>query len=337
MGKRFKLAKDQKINIPVPQKFQSRFGTYLKSGPVATRSDVSVNIEKKRSKRKKKNSRKIKNKLPDFNSFIRAVAFVVMFSSLAVLCKYASGYVEDVELNESIIDEYGIVFHPSDESIYDDIDRDVPIYPIEDTDDGENSRFTYPVMSSLDGIKNLSATYEDFVFWMYIENTSINYPVVQCEDNEYYLRRNIKGEDNLSGTLFLDYRNESDMSYGNNIVYGHNMQNGTMFGSLKKYEKKSYFDSHSMIYTYTETEVTAWKIFSVYETTTDNYYIQTDFINKDNYFEFIKGLQSASIHKSDVVLTEDTSIMTLSTCHKYDYENGRLVVHAAQVFTAAIS
>ena len=172
---------------------------------------------------------------------------------------------------------------------------------------------------------------------MYIEDTSVNYSVVQSTDNDYYLRRNINGEDNLSGTLFLDYRNESDMSYGNNIVYGHNMQNGTMFGSLKKYADKAYFDSHLMIYTYTDTEVTAWKIFSVYETTTDNYYIQTNFVNKTNYLEFIKGLQQDSIHQSDVVLTEDTPILTLSTCHKYDYANGRFVIHAAQVFTSAIA
>ena len=161
--------------------------------------------------------------------------------------------------------------------------------------------------------------------------------MVQAEDNDYYLRKNINGKKNLSGTLFLDYRNMPDTSYGNNIVYGHNMQNGAMFGTLKKYSTKSYYDKHRMIYTYTDTEVTAWKIFSVYETTTDNYYIQTGFVNDDNYLEFIKGLQKNSMYAADTELTSDDVILTLSTCHKYDYENGRLVVHAEKVFTSAIA
>ncbi|MBE7064268.1 MAG: class B sortase [Ruminococcaceae bacterium] len=289
-------------------------------------------------KQTKKISRKKKNNLPDFNSLVRAVAFVIMFCSLAVLSNYASGYIEDIELNQSIVDEFGIEFKPSDDKTTDDTGREVPKYPIEDTEnDSGEQRFTYPVLSSIDSIKSLSETYGDFVFWLYIDGTSISYPVVQAADNEYYLRKNINGKTNLSGTVFLDYRNMPDMSYGNNIVYGHNMQNGTMFGTLKKYSTKSYYDKHRMIYTYTDTEVTAWKIFSVYETTTDNYYIQTGFVNDDNYLEFIKGLQKSSMYAADTELTSDDVILTLSTCHKYDYDNGRLVVHAEKVFTSAIA
>jgi len=345
MAKRFRLSEKQNIEIPVPAKFQSQFGSYIKSRPdkVAVKTNVvasaaSAGLNSVTPHKKKKKDRKKKNNLPDFNSFVRAVAFVVMFCSLAILCDYASGYMEDIELNQAIVDEFGIGFISPDESADSNTDKEVPKYPIEDSGDGDgDQRFTYPVLSSTDSIKNLSETYSDFKFWMYIENTSVSYPVVQAADNDYYLRRNINGTTNLSGTLFLDYRNDEDMEYGNNIVYGHNMQNGTMFGALKKYSDKSYYEKHRMIYTYTDTEVTAWKIFSVYETTTDDYYIQTSFVNKDNYFEFMQGLQKKSIYKSDMELKAEDTVLTLSTCHRYDYDNGRFVIHAAKVFTSAIS
>lgn len=282
--------------------------------------------------------RKKKNNLPDFNAFVRAVAIVVMFCSLAVLSDYMSDYMEDIELNQAIVEEFGIGFIESDKNPDVESDKDVPKYPIDDEDEDGSHRFTYPVLSDIDSIKKLGQTYEDFVYWIYIDNTSISYPVVQAVDNEYYLRKNINGTKNLSGTLFLDYRNDALMEEGNNIIYGHNMQNGTMFGGLKKYSEKSYYDSHRMIYTYTETEVTAWKIFSVYETTTDNYYIKTEFHNNDNlYYEFLRELQKNSLYESDMELTAQDTVLTLSTCHKYDYDNGRFVVHAAKVFTAAIA
>lgn len=283
--------------------------------------------------------RKKKNNLPDFNSFVRAVAIVVMFCSLAVLSDKLSDYMEDIEFDQAIKAEFGIGFIEPGEKPDIESDKDVPQYPIEDDGSGETGqKFDYPALKDIDGIKKLGQKYDDFVFWVYIDNTSISYPVVQAADNDYYLRKNIEGKENLSGTLFLDYRNDELMEEGNNIIYGHNMQNGTMFGGLKKYSEKSYYESHRMIYTYTETEVTAWKIFSVYETTTDNYYIKTNFNKNPNlYYEFIRGLQKNSLYASDMELTSADTVLTLSTCHKYDYDNGRFVVHAAKVFTAAIA
>ncbi len=326
MGKRFYLSDKVNTGLLIPEKYHGLLGIDAPAcEEIRKNKDVSP-----------KNNGKVFSKL-DLNRFVRAAALTVLFYSLVVLCNYAYGYIKDIELNKAVEEKFEIGFTDKEVSVQTDVLRPVPQYPISDENNSSSNRFLYPQIASIDGLKNLDETYEDFVYWLYVENTPISYAVMQSDDNDYYLRRNINGETNLSGTLFLDYRNESEMESGNNIIYGHNMQNGTMFGGLKKYEKEKYFKEHSMIYTYTPDSVTAWKIFSVYETTTDNYYIQTSFINQENYYEFITGLQKNSIHKNDVILDSSSTVLTLSTCHKYDYDNGRFVVHAVKMFTAPIS
>ena len=353
MAKKFYLSDKQNIRILVPEKYRPVFGMYISSGsksaPVKDGisgaepgyEEIEADIKKyyeKQDASKKNKKRKNKKREFNMNYLIRCIAFTVMFYSLSVLCDYANGYMKDIEVNNEIVEDYGIYFDEEEKlTTILNTDRTLPKYPGEDEVTDTEQRFYYPKISSMSSIEKLQSDYKDFVFWLYIENTSISYAVVQAEDNDYYLRRNINGEANLSGTLFLDFRNDESMETGNNIVYGHNMQNGTMFGSMKKYEEKDFFDSHQMIYTYTADEVTAWQVFSVYETTTENYYIQTEFIDKNNYYEFITALQRDSIHESDVVLTSDTAILTLTTCHKYNYDNGRFVLHAAKCFTVPIS
>lgn len=87
---------------------------------------------------------------------------------------------------------------------------------------------------------------KDIIAWLYCPDTEINYPVVQSKDNEYYLRRLLDGTWNIAGTLFMDYRNAADCSDLHTIIYGHNMKNNTMFGSLPKYSKQEYYEEHSV-------------------------------------------------------------------------------------------
>ena len=82
----------------------------------------------------------------------------------------------------------------------------------------------------------------DVFAWLYCPDTPINYPVVQASDNEYYLRRLLDGSYNFAGTLFMDYRNAVELSDWNSIIYGHNLKNDLMFGTLPKYKDKAYFD-----------------------------------------------------------------------------------------------
>ena len=147
-------------------------------------------------------------------------------------------------------------------------------------------RITYPQVATLQSLLENEARNSDFVMWLYGEGAEIDYYVLQANDNEFYLKRDIDKEHRSSGSLFLDYRNRperisssgKDNKIGsNNIIYGHNMRNGNMFGKLKYYQKEEVFFKHQYLYTYTKEGVTVWKIFSAYETTTDDYYIQTYF------------------------------------------------------------
>ena len=84
----------------------------------------------------------------------------------------------------------------------------------------------------------------DIVAWIYIEGTKINYPIVQGEDNSYYLKHLFSGEWNGSGCIFLDFRNDASFADRHSIIYGHHMKNGTMFTDLDKYKKQEFFDEH---------------------------------------------------------------------------------------------
>ena len=87
----------------------------------------------------------------------------------------------------------------------------------------------------------------DVVGWLFCENTPINYPVLQSSDNNYYLRKMINKKYNIAGSIFMDYRSQSDMSSLNTIVYGHNMKNDTMFGTFTEYKKQSYYPHNTII------------------------------------------------------------------------------------------
>lgn len=284
-----------------------------------------------------KKLRKKKKFKPDITFFIRIVAFVVMIGSIGIIIDKSLDYLRDIEFNNAIDEKFEITAQENELLIK----KETPVYP--ELPEGTAERLEYPAVLDPDNIAQFAVAYKDFRFYIYMpmKTSDIKYPVFQSLDNDYYLRRNIDGEDNLSGTLYLDYRNDfttlrsDDEDTGilnrNNIVYGHNMQNGTMFGTLKQYTDAAFFKSNNMIYTYSATEVIAWQIFSAYETDTENYYIDTTFESDEQYVEFLQKLKNDSLHTSDVILTAESDILTLSTCHTYDDPKGRFVVHAVKV------
>ena len=175
-------------------------------------------------------------------------------------------------------------------------------------------------------ISTLKKENPDCTAWIYIEDTNINYPVMHTpEEKEKYLYKSFYGKDSKSGTPFIDSR--CTLESDNVIIYAHNMLNGTMFGSLKKYLDKSYFDSHKTIYLYRENEVKAYEIFAVVKTEID-----------DNWYSFINGASPALteelINKSTIRTKTDLSknekFLTLSTCYGKS-DKGRLLVVAFEM------
>ncbi len=169
----------------------------------------------------------------------------------------------------------------------------------------------------------------DIVGWIEVEETNINYPILQADNNDYYLNRNYLKEESRAGSIFLDYRNDVEESNKNSVIYGHRMKDGSMFGQLKKYLNEDFFYNHSTILYDTLYESYELEVFSAYKTTTDFYYIQTDFTNDEEFEQFLSSIQEKSIHKYTGTIGVEDTIVTLSTCdYGLNQDTGRLVVHA---------
>jgi len=278
----------------------------------------------------KKNKNNFKSRiLSSLINFVQWAAISIFLFSVGLLgSKWYSNYLLDKVSNQEFMEALGMT--QKDELILP--DRDVPAYPC-----AIPERLTYPDIIGITELEKLQAIENnDFVFWMYIPGTNVNYYVLQTINNSEYLRNNIYHEYQYAGSLFLDYRNNSKLVNGNNIIYGHNQKNGTMFSALLDYKNPEFFAQNNKIYTYTSEGVTVWEIFSAYETTTENPYTRTYFLSDDDYLEFARGCQEASINSTDIILKKDDTIITLSTCLKDNYSNGRFVVHAVKVGTCPI-
>ncbi len=176
-------------------------------------------------------------------------------------------------------------------------------------------------------ITKLKEKNADTVGWINVNNTNINYPFVQGKDNSYYLSHSFDKKYNEAGWVFLDYRNSKDLNNKNTILYAHSRLDKTMFGSLSKVLKFSWYnnkDNH-IIRLSTETENTLWQIFSVYKIPEESYYITTNFNSNEEYTKFLNTIKQRSIHNFNTNLDINDKILTLSTCYS---DTERTVVHA---------
>lgn len=162
------------------------------------------------------------------------------------------------------------------------------------------------------------SAYPDFTGYMQIAGTSIDFPVVQGVDNEYYLDKDYEQQSNEAGSPFLDYRNSKEYLDYNNIIYGHNMANGTMFGTLKLLGSQDYYaDNDGLIYYNTVGYKNVFKIYSAYEIDLTSFnFIQTAFADNDPFSDWVqktKELNQVS-ELSTVSVPNDTKVLTLVTC-----------------------
>lgn len=161
---------------------------------------------------------------------------------------------------------------------------------------------------------------EDVVGWLYCPDTPINYPVVKGEDNNEYLRADLQGKYLVSGTLFADYRNGNIGEDQNYIVYGHNMKNSAMFGTLVKYKEQSYYDAHPILYFLTPDNNYVLELCAGAVVKSDS-----DIYHPDPDETVITLLKANSSFHSTVEIAEGDGIITLSTC-SYDFDDARYVL-----------
>ena len=168
----------------------------------------------------------------------------------------------------------------------------------------------------------------EVVAWLKVNNTNIDYPVVQSEDNSYYLKHNIYLEEDNNGWVFMDYRNDTEHLSDNIIIYAHNRYyNGVMFGTLQNTLRYSWYSNpeNQIISFRTLFEDLEYQVFSIYKISVTTDYMQTIFADDAERLEFFNMLKDRSIYDFGVELSGDDKIITLSTCAD---EYNRYVLHA---------
>ena len=208
---------------------------------------------------------------------------------------------------------------------------------IVDTIEVDESKVTKESTKRMIQVKSLQQENSDVVGFLEIENTNISYPVVQGNDNEYYMTHNYKKEKSKNGAIFLDKDYDWNIPSNNYLIYGHNLNNGTMFQELLKYADESYYKEHLTISFTTADEEGVYDIISVFRSkvynTNDNVFKYYFFINpktEEEYNYYIKNIKDISLYNIEKTAKYGTQLITLSTC-SYHVKDGRFVVVGAKV------
>lgn len=180
--------------------------------------------------------------------------------------------------------------------------------------------------------KNLKKRNGDTAGWIYVNNTQVNYPIVQTKDNEYYLTHDFDKNYNAAGWIFADFRSDmANFSKRNTVIYGHGRTDQVMFGSLENALNASWYKNkdNQIIKISTPTRDTLWQIVSVYIIQQESYYLSVNFENDKSYQKWINKMLSRSKYDFGYKPTKNDKFLTLSTCH--DWKGNRTVVQAVLV------
>lgn len=177
------------------------------------------------------------------------------------------------------------------------------------------------------GLDALREVNEDVIGWIMIPDSNINYPLLQGDDNDHYLEHAWDNRSTSVGSIFLEHLSSADLTDYNTIVYGHNMNDGSMFAGLKKYSTDGYWEKHPYVYIATDEGVYRYEIFSAYKAEVDSVTYCLSFRQEKTKAEFL--LHTLDNSKIDTgILPELTDrILTLSTCSGMG-QSTRWVVHA---------
>ena len=184
------------------------------------------------------------------------------------------------------------------------------------------------------GLRSLALQNPDIYGWITVPGTNINYPLVQGEDNDYYLNHAYNGDYLPVGSIFVDYRcNKSITKNFNTVFYGHNITSGDMFHDVTKFFRQEVFDN-TLIYVYTMDGIFVYQPFSVYETRYDYQYFKVGFPSADDFIAFATELQENSEVKRDkpFTFTDHDRVLTLSTCTNGAFY-ARYALHAKLIRT----
>ena len=174
--------------------------------------------------------------------------------------------------------------------------------------------------------EQLACINSDYQFWLYGAGTPIDYPVVQCGNNSYYMDRMFNRRANKAGTLFVDYRNLPDFADPNTLIYGHHMRDSSMFHSLTDYESRGFFEAHPWMVVVRADEILLIEVFAGYVTDGRDHCYDIALSDEDDMREFVAAAREKSNFDAHVEIDcARDHLVTLSTC-AYNFENARYVV-----------
>ena len=189
----------------------------------------------------------------------------------------------------------------------------------------------------LDEYKTLYEKNKKLIGWLKIDDTIIDYPVMQTGDNSYYLEHNFNQEYDKNGSLFLDYNCSIYPRSTNLIIYGHHMKSGQMFGQLQKYAKQSYGEKHSIITFDSIYEKATYQVMYVFRSQVYNeddlvfkYYQFIDANSEKEFDSYMNEMAKMSLYDTGVTASYGDSLLTLSTCDN-SQTDGRFVVVAKRI------
>ena len=189
----------------------------------------------------------------------------------------------------------------------------------------------------LDEYKNLYLKNKRLIGWIKIDDTIIDYPVMQTSDNEYYLEYNFNQEKDKNGSIFMDKDCDVLKPSTNLIIYGHHMKSGKMFGNLDDYNEESYYEDHSIIEFDTIYEKQTYQIMYVFkgkvlseEDVSFKYYQFIDAYSEEQFDSYMEEMSNMSLYDTGVTAKYGDSLLTLSTCDSSE-TNGRFVVVAKRI------
>ena len=183
--------------------------------------------------------------------------------------------------------------------------------------------------------KKLKKDNSDIYSWIYIPNTKVDYPVVQptTDNDDFYLNHNIQKKSEFAGAIYSEMQNATDYSDPVTVLYGHNMNNGSMFKTLHSFEKPDFFKKNKYIYIYMPSQKLTFKIYAAYVYDDRHILNSFDFSNKsvlEKYQKYTLNPDSMNKNTRKVTLNKDSKILTLSTCTN-DAENTRYLVQGVLI------
>ena len=199
------------------------------------------------------------------------------------------------------------------------------IETIEKTDTEKDTMTYSQDKSFLSDYQDLYLQNNDMVGWIKIEDTKINYPVMQSKDNpNFYLKHGFDKAYTDYGCPYIQENCDVDIPSDNLIIYGHNMKNNTMFGSLPKYSKQEYYEEHSVLYLLTPKQNYKVKLIAGYVTPSDSKVYEFE-KTKEERSGLLKTALDNSLFTSGTTVSDEDRLLTLSTC-SYEYDNARFVL-----------